>query len=239
MKNVSLKILSALLMLSFTASVSAQKVQGNGQLKTINAEIPSFESINVSGVFDIRYHQHDKTAMQITADENLLEFIQYKVTGNQLSISFEKDINIYKYKEMSIDLYSPNLNKIEVSGVVNFETAQKIVVPAMEIEVSGVANIQMDIATEHFVGEFSGASNCDIVGKSNRVELEFSGAGNFNGINFIAKHYSIEMSGVGNAEIHVKENLSVEISGAGSVSYKGEPKNVHKEISFLGSLNKY
>ena len=46
----------------------------------------------------------------------------------------------------------------------------------------------------------------------------------------------ISTTGAGNAEVAVAETLKVAITGAGKVSYSGNPKTIEKHISGAGSI---
>jgi len=54
-----------------------------------------------------------------------------------------------------------------------------------------------------------------------------------------AKSYEADVSGASNGKIHVTSELSVEVSGAGSLKYKGDPAINRHEVSGAGSLKKY
>ena len=47
----------------------------------------------------------------------------------------------------------------------------------------------------------------------------------------------VTIEGLGNANVNVSEKLEATISGAGNLTYKGNPKEIIKEKSGLGSIN--
>ncbi|HEY8936280.1 MAG TPA: DUF2807 domain-containing protein, partial [Cyclobacteriaceae bacterium] len=49
---------------------------------------------------------------------------------------------------------------------------------------------------------------------------------------------NIHISGSGNVEINVKDDLDAHISGSGSISYKGNPSHVNSDASGSGSIRK-
>lgn len=46
------------------------------------------------------------------------------------------------------------------------------------------------------------------------------------------------MSGAGKADVYASEKLDVDLSGAGSVHYSGNPASVTKHISGVGFVSK-
>jgi hypothetical protein len=62
-----------------------------------------------------------------------------------------------------------------------------------------------------------------------------SGSGDLKAFNFKTRRTETQISGSGNSEISVSENLTVRISGSGDVAYKGNPK-IDSRISGSGRL---
>ena len=54
----------------------------------------------------------------------------------------------------------------------------------------------------------------------------------------VAETYDIEISGAGEAQINVTKKIAAEISGAGTVKYKGSPSEIDQNVSGAGSIKK-
>ena len=65
-----------------------------------------------------------------------------------------------------------------------------------------------------------------------------SGAGNVSAGDLKAKDVDVTMSGAGNANVYASNKLDATISGAGSVTYAGDPPTVNKNVSGIGSIAK-
>ena len=48
----------------------------------------------------------------------------------------------------------------------------------------------------------------------------------------------MDISGAGSAEVYASVKLDAEVSGAGTVRYKGNATNVSQHVSGAGSVNK-
>ena len=83
--------------------------------------------------------------------------------------------------------------------------------------------------------EMSGASETDLSGLANNVDIKISGAGDLDAKKLKTRNTSIDISGAGSAIVYAKKILNIEVSGAGSVKYKGNPK-VKKIINGAGSV---
>jgi len=63
-----------------------------------------------------------------------------------------------------------------------------------------------------------------------------SGAGGLDAFDLKAEYARIRISGVGGADIYVTKELDAKISGLGDVTYRGNPANIDKSVSGLGTI---
>jgi len=68
--------------------------------------------------------------------------------------------------------------------------------------------------------------------------MEMPGAGKIAAYDLLVEDFYLKMSGAGMAEVFASKKLSVEISGACTVSYKGNPSDVYTNISGLGRVKR-
>ena len=62
-------------------------------------------------------------------------------------------------------------------------------------------------------------------------------AGNYNGQDFISDITKVAISGLGSATVWASEELEVDISGGGSVRYKGNPV-IDENVSGIGRIER-
>jgi hypothetical protein len=68
-----------------------------------------------------------------------------------------------------------------------------------------------------------------------RMKVSLIGSGGFYGFPLEANTFDVDISGAGNCEITVKDDLDVVIDGSGSVYYKGSPV-IHEDITGSGRV---
>ncbi len=83
----------------------------------------------------------------------------------------------------------------------------------------------------------SGASAIRLRGQVDEQTISMSGAGDLEAYDLVSKYCRIDLSGIGSAEIYVENELEANISGIGSISYRGNPNKVHDNISGLGKIS--
>src|ERR1035438_1699801 len=84
----------------------------------------------------------------------------------------------------------------------------------------------------------SGGSKFKFKGSATTVTMDVSGAVDIYAYDPLAESMHLDISGAGNAQINVSKDLNVEISGAGSVHYKGSPAKFIENVSGAGSIKK-
>jgi Putative auto-transporter adhesin, head GIN domain len=85
------------------------------------------------------------------------------------------------------------------------------------IESTGATRVQLDGAVDDLVTDMTGASKLDA-----------------NGLR--VKTATISSTGASKADVNVSESLKVSITGAGKVTYAGNPPTIDKQISGAGSI---
>jgi hypothetical protein len=238
MRNLSIMLLFSLFvgMSSLFASCNVIGTRGDGNVTKEERKVTSFDGIDVSGAFDIYLKQGPVEQVTVEADDNLLPIIRTEVVGGTLRIGLKKPIN--HATQMKVYITVKDLKKIDVSGAVDIETEGKIAGNELSIDASGASDLKMEVAYQKLDLDCSGASKLRFSGMANTVSADLSGACDIYAFDLPAESYSMELSGAGKAEINVTKSLKVEISGAGSVCYKGSPSEIDQEVSGAGSIKK-
>jgi hypothetical protein len=209
---------------------------GDGNVLKETRKVSSFDGIDVSGAFDIILKQGLTEEVTVEADANLLPLIGTEVVGGTLRIETKKPVN--HVTVMKVYVTVKDLKRIDVSGAVDINTDGRITVPELSIDASGASDSKLDIAVQKLKLDCSGASKMRFSGSATDVNMDLSGASDIFGYDLLAESYDIEISGAGNAQLNVSKRIRAEISGAGSVKYKGSPTEIDQSVSGAGSIKK-
>jgi len=205
-------------------------IKGNGNLVTSEKTVSEFEKVNVSGSAEVRFHASQEYRAVVTVDENLDEYVEIVVKNNVLNIGTKS--GSYSFTKFLVDIYCPVLSGVSVSGSGSFKSADQITASTFETSISGSGKIEGTVECDNFSARISGSGNMTVVGNSQNADIGISGSGKFNGNEFIINDATVRISGSGNVDIHVTDNLKANISGSGGVNYRGEPKT---DINISGS----
>ena len=216
-----------------------KKVRGNGVIKSEDHEVSSFKDVEVSGSINVYVSQGDIKPVKVEGDENLLQYVEVAQEGNKIIVRNRPGFNLIPTGDMRIYITAPVYNSIEVSGACDIIGQTKIVNPEnLELQASGAGDIKMEVDAPGLTAEISGSGSIDLRGQTKDVDLGLSGAGHAHCYDLLSENTKVDISGAGSAEVYASVKLDAEVSGAGSVSYKGNAPTVIQHVSGVGSINK-
>jgi Putative auto-transporter adhesin, head GIN domain len=211
-------ILTVVGLIGLTLFLSACGVVGSGNIVSQERQVEEFTEVEFEGVGQIMIEQGNKNALKIETDDNIQPYIQVETFNNRLKVSIKDGFQPLMPKKLNYYLTVKDLSLLKTSGAGNVQ-ANNMKLNNLKIEISGLGNVS-----------FSGSAKSQ--------EINVSGAGSYKAADFSTQDTKVTLSGLGNAEVAVNSKLNVSISGAGSVTYSGNPSEISENISGLGSVSK-
>jgi hypothetical protein len=221
---------------TFSTGCNIIGADGNGKVVKENRTVNTFNSLDVSGAFDIILTQGETQSVTIEADENLMSLIRTEVRDNELRIYTKGPI--HDCSSMKAYITVKELKEIDISGAVDLQTSGKFTQPELKIEGSGASDSKLELAVQTLSVDCSGGSKLTFSGTAQEARMEVSGAVDIFAYDLATEKFSLEISGAGKAQINVSKELNAEISGAGDVRYKGNPARVIEDVTGAGSIKK-
>jgi hypothetical protein len=116
----------------------------------------------------------------------------------------------------------------------------RIAVPSLErIASNGAGNFHVsNLKNDAFEVHSTGATSFSAAGQAKTVKIETSGAGKVDTGDLHAEKAIVSISGAASVDVFASDQLDVNVSGVGRVSYSGNPKTVNKNVSGIGSVSK-
>jgi hypothetical protein len=212
MKQIAIALsLVAVMLLAGCASVG---IHGNGTIASENRSIPDFTRMAAEGGFDIRWST-GQPALSVTADQNLLPHIRTEVTAGKLRIY--SDTQLAPTKDVALIVSSSGLDDVDLVGAIHFTA-------------TGITGGELNIST-------TGAVNVDASGTVTRLTARMTGASQLQASDLIARTAVITATGAATANVNVTESLNASISGAGSLTYSGNPPHLDQHVTGAGSIH--
>jgi hypothetical protein len=212
MKKLNL-ITALFLLVLLSAGCDWRGIRGNGQIKTEPRPVTAFTRVDAGGFYQMEWRP-GAPSFSLTTDENLLSHIKTSMEGDLLKI--EVHGSIAPTHGVKVVITSPSLAGASLSGAVKLDAAQ----------LSGAT----------FALETSGAAEVILAGKVGRLLANLTGASKLQATDLSAEDVELSVTGAGKADVTASNSLRAAITGAGKVSYGGNPKSVEKKITGAGKI---
>lgn len=223
-----LSITQIILMVSFTTmsfgcmNFPQDRGTSTNKIKE-DRNVSNFSSLDVGGAFKVYLTQGNAEKLVVEADEDEIKDIVTEVVGGKLKIYMKSNWH-GNVGEMSIYLTFKQLESIDFSGAVEVKSENPLTFNDLDMDVSGAAEVTLNMSATKLDAEFSGASELEFTGTCQKGYIEISGASEFEAENIVFTDLVIELSGASEARVNATGELKIDASGASSVRYKGGAK---------------
>jgi hypothetical protein len=231
MKKNLITILSALFL--FASSCRLFCTEGEGPLKTETRETEIFSRIELNMSANVKVVKAEKNAVEISAQENLLDKIETHVSGSKLTISTDGCISTDE--KILVTVYLSELEDLNINGSGNISLPDTIMVDKIKLQINGSGDINAKLIAAKINAEINGSGNITLTGSANLQDLEIHGSGNVNSQALICNEATVDVAGSGDVRVYAIKNLDVDVAGSGSVYYKGKP-TINSHIAGSGKV---
>lgn len=226
MKKRTVSIAVALMLVVLTSwglvGCIGENITGSGDLTTETHDLSDFTRIEAQSGFQLEVIMSSTFSIEITADDNVHEYIEVEKSGDTLSIRL-RGTRFYHSVNLSAKITMPNLYKIELSGgsqasITGFSSSHDF-----EADLSGGSRLSGDITAGDADFELSGGSQVNLEGVGDDLFIDASGGSQLDLEDFPIDDASIHLSGGSRATINISGTLDADLSGGSRVLYVGEP----------------
>jgi hypothetical protein len=216
---------------------SCRKVNGKGPLVSEERQATAFSTLHYSIGGTLYFQPSNRYHLEIRAQRNILDVIETYVSGNELNIRLRNNTVIHSHEPIDVYVEAPDIRGIALSGSGNIFIQQPIQPQQLKLESSGSGNMQLEaVDTRQLECRISGSGEMAIrSGRTGREKISISGSGNVDLSGVQSDSAETRTSGSGNISLWVNTYLDSEISGSGTVRYKGHPQ-IKVKVSGSGKV---
>ena len=183
----------------------------NGEKITVYITVPEIEAVGVSGSGNI--------------------VGQSTIKANDLAL------NVSGSGSMKLDFEASGDVEADVSGSGDLEINGNCKSLDSDVSGSGRVSLSGKVAETADFG-ISGSGKIQASGSADLVKTNISGSGKVLASELQTNRCEVRISGSGDVEINVRNELNANISGSGSVYYKGNPNKVNANSAGSGKVRK-
>ena len=190
-----------------------------GEPETISYNRKDFNSLDITGTWEIHIQKGSEYAVEITGPANILDKIEVSQSGKELKIKNPSHRSLFN-DSFKIDLTLPDLESLSIAGGVDL-IFNGFNGKSLRIDLSGAGRIQgLDSRYEYLV-------------------LNCSGAGQLDMSDCLSVNADVNLSGAGEVLLNMDGGLlDGSISGLGSVEYTGQFSRNQMKVTGLGNVSR-
>lgn len=156
-----------------TFAQKKEKVKGSKIVTMEQKQVESFQNLEVEDNLEIFLVKGSECAIEIEADDNLHEFIEYKSAGNTLRLSTTKDI--MNAKKLSVRVtYTDDFKMVIAKNEANITALSDIVLDNVTFKTYDYSKLYLNAQTKMFTLMASDKSKIELNLKSEKTAIDLS-----------------------------------------------------------------
>jgi Putative auto-transporter adhesin, head GIN domain len=214
---------------------SNETITGSGKLITETRQVSGVSRVDLTIDANLEIQQGSQESLVVTADDNILPFLQTNVVGGRLIIRYQPQIDVRGIHQPKLVLTVKNLTGLKLSSSGMVKVGQ-LNTTSFELDLTSSCDVNFQsIAADKITTNISSSGDITIQGTANSLVLHVSSSGNFQAGNLKVQKAAVTLSSSGDVTLWVVNNLDVTISSSGDVAYYGNP-SIRQHISSSGQL---
>lgn len=195
---------------------------GSGNLETEAYAFTNFTEVEIGSAFEFEIKQSSSYSINITADDNVMEYVRVSQDGQTLKIGL-RIVTWFGPVTLRASVTMPQLSDLTVSGASRGTISGFSSTEDLDITVSGASKVTGDITAGNVDFDISGASTIQLEGSANDIDANVSGASRLNLDAFTVNNADVNFSGASSGTVNLNGRLDANLSGASRLWYIGEP----------------
>lgn len=216
MKQITLSLATVLLL----GSCFYESEKGSGNIETQKRNVSSFTAIVAGSSIDVEV-KTGPAAVEVEADDNIIQYVKTSVSGNTLYLGIESGISI-RNSHIKIYVTAPALDRIEAKASADVKVMDVIKSSnAVRFDVSSSADIEAAVDAPEVETEASSSGSILLSGRTKNYKAKVSSSGEIKSFELLSENADVSASSSGTAEVHASVSLNAHASSSGDVEYTG------------------
>ena len=238
------KFITLTLALGMVAVTNAQwgrKIQGNGDVVTIERSVGDYDEVAMAGWFDVELVSGSEGELTLKGESNLLEHIVTEVKNGKLTIKVEKGLNLRPSNWKSgiyVTVPIESIDAVSLSGSGDLVGKTTIRARQFSTAMSGSGDVTLTVEAEEIEASLSGSGDINLSGRATDFTVSVSGSGDIKAFDLEADFVTATVSGSADIKVTANQSLEARVFGSGDIQYKGNPKKVNSKSSGSGDITK-
>lgn len=195
-----------------------------------------FDKISSSAGTDVYITQGSIKEIIVETDENLLAYIETKISEGELSITTSQRMGRATKRKVYVTF--KDINALRASSGSEIIGQSLIKSEDLNLRASSGADISVEVLCRNISVKVSSGSEIKLKGKASLFSGKASSGGEITAEKFQVISATAQASSGADIKIAVKVNLDAKASSGGSIRYLGNPQVLNTNKSSSGSVKK-
>lgn len=192
--------------------------------ETNKFDTTDFNSVHISGIFDVLITQSDTYNVNINANHNFFRNLDVSKEGETLRIRHSRHIGWRAaLVKPRVEVTLPVLKELRLSGATGVKISGFKSSESFKLDMSGASSLEGDISAGNTDFDVSGAGRIRLYGSSRDAVIRASGANRIDLHEFTIENAAVKLSGACRLSANVSGRLDARLSGASYFGWRGEP----------------
>jgi hypothetical protein len=214
---------------------------GSGNLETESYAFSDFTELEIGSAFEFEVIQSSSYNIYITADDNVMDYVQVSKDGQTLKIGLRTGLGILLgpvSATLRASVTMPQLRQLTASGASHGTVSGFSSTEDLDFTVSGASTVTGDITARNVQFGISGASTIQLEGSADDIDANASGASRMNLDDFTVNNVDVNFSGASSGTVNLNGRLDANLSGASTLWYIGEPTSTDINTSGASTVSR-
>ncbi len=217
---------------------------GIANTRTQEVDVRNFNAVAAGGPIQVIITLGDTEGLRFEGDAEAISTLITEVKGTALIIRPKMSWTswAHKYKDKKVIAYvnAKTIGSLTMSGDGNITVKGTIKQTALTTTLSGSGFITAKVGVDLLTAVISGSGKLNISGEANTSDITISGSGSIakNLTLKVENNVSVRISGSGSVYVHTDGDINAMISGSGNVYYRGDAEVSQKKFG-SGSVRKF
>jgi len=204
--------------------VGRATVAGSGVQAEETRSVAAFTSVGFALPGTLVIEQQEGTSVRVEADDNLLDHIVTEVRDGALRVGPAEGVRLRPSGPLRVFVTTPILTSIESAGSGSVE-APNFRVGDLSVSLAGSGSARLpNLEAELLKVSAAGSGDVHVSGKARRQVISLAGSGGVDAQDLESESVEASIAGSGSALVHVRDRLTANLVGAGTVRYRGDPQ---------------
>jgi hypothetical protein len=188
-----------LFFISITSAQRKEKVKGSKIVTMVQKQVESFQSLEVEDNLEVFLVKGATCGLEIEADDNLHEFIEFKNAGSNLRISTTRDINSFKKLSVRVT-YNSDFNLVIAKHETNITALSDIDLATITFKSYDYAKLYLNAKSTDFTLMANDKSKIELNLKSEKATIDISKNAELKAL-ILSRDLSVDLYQKGEAKI--------------------------------------